>query len=133
MGVPSGLTWYQWNYLYGDDNYPEYFPERTGMSTAVSEMLEADIQVIPYINGRLFDTDLDGSGPEGIDFSTDGEPHAVRDDDGNLMTQVFTGNLFAYMCPTQAHWQDFLVEAGRKLTATIGCSGLYIRWRFMVA
>jgi len=126
MGVPSGLTWYQWNYLYGDDNYPEYFPERSGMTDAVEAMRQAGIQIVPYINGRLFDTDLDGSGPEGIDFATDGEPYAVRDDAGDLMTQIFTGNLFAYMCPTQAHWQDFLVEAGRKLTVTIGCSGLYI-------
>jgi len=126
MGVPSGLTWYQWNYLYDDDNYPEYFPERTGMTGAVTNMSEAGIRVVPYINGRLFDTDLDGNGPEGIDFSTDGEPYAIRDDNGDLMTQVFTGNLFAYMCPTQAHWQDFLVDAGGTLTTTIGCSGLYI-------
>jgi len=126
MGVPVGLTWYQWNYLYGDDNYPEYFPERTGMTDAVTALQAAGIRVVPYINGRLFDTDLDGTGPEGIDFETDGRPFAVKDADGNLMTQVFTGNLFAYMCPTQAHWQDFLVSASQRLTDTIGCAGLYI-------
>jgi len=126
MGVPVGLTWYQWNHLYDDDNYPEYFPERTGMTGAVTNMQNTGIKVVPYINGRLFDTDLEGDGPEGIDFTLDGEPYAAKDEAGNYYSQVFTGNLFAYMCPTQAHWQDFLISAADRLEASIGCEGLYI-------
>jgi hypothetical protein len=126
MGVPTGLTWYEWNYLGQDEDYPEYFPEQTGMTEAVTNLQARDIAVVPYINGRLFDTSLDGSGHWGLDFATDGEPYATKDVFGNLFTQTFAGNLFAVMCPTQSSWQDILKSATDRLTRDIGSAGVYI-------
>ncbi len=126
MDVPVGLTWYTWNYKDFDDDYPEYFPERAGMSDTVTHLKAAGIEIAPYINGRMFDMDLDGSGPSGLDFTTDGEPYCTKDTDGNIFTQTFNGNTFAVMCPTQTSWQDILIQTTNTLASEIGVTGMYI-------
>ncbi len=126
MGFPVGLTWYEWNGKPFDDDYPEFFPELPGMTQEVAEMQAADVTVIPYINGRLFDRDLDGSGELGLVYATDGRPGAAKHDDGSDYGHVFGGNMFSYMCPTWTAWQDVLVAASDRLTRTIGTAGVYI-------
>ncbi len=126
MGVPSGLTWYEWNGLPMDDSYPEYFPELDGMSETVADLQAADVTVVPYINGRLFDLSLDGSGPSGLDFVVDGDPFAVKNENGDLNPMHFAGNDFAVMCPSQTHWRDILISASTELMGRIGAQGLYL-------
>ncbi len=126
MGVPVGLTWYKWNYKDFDTDYPEYFPEQDGMDVTVAHLQSTNITVVPYINGRMFDMALDGSGPSGLSFDHHGLPYATKDALQNVFTQTFNGNLFAVMCPTQAPWQDILIDAANKLMQTIGAAGIYI-------
>ncbi|WP_457665458.1 DUF6259 domain-containing protein [Thiolapillus sp.] len=127
MGVPVGLTWYKWNSKDFDADYPEYFPEQDGMDVTTAHLQAAGVQVAPYINGRLFDTSLDGSGPSGLNFPTDGQPHAAKKNSlGDYFTQTFNGNTFAVMCPTRRPWQDILRDASDQLTRRIGVAGLYI-------
>ena len=127
MGVPTGLTWYKWNYKDFDTDYPEYFPEQPGMDTTTARLQAAGVTVVPYINGRMFDTALDGSGPSGLSFLTHGKPHATKKNAlGDYFTQTFNGNLFAVMCPTRRPWQDMLRDASDQLTRRIGVGGLYI-------
>jgi hypothetical protein len=120
IGFPIGVHWYNWNYNPFDDNYPIYFPERDGMSDVISETKEeGNIYFMPYINGRLFETDLD-------EYPTLGYPYAAKNADGNVYTSVFSGNTFANMCPTQRPWQDILVDAVNQLTCRIGTDAVYV-------
>ncbi len=121
--VPVGIHWYQWNYLALDDDYPNYFPERTGMADVVSDIQQSgDAYIMPYINGRLYDTDLTGT----WDYTTKGLPYATKKSDGTAYTQFFNGNTFAVMCPTQLSWQNIISDTAQQLTDRIGSKGIYI-------
>ena len=122
-GAPVGIHWYQWNYLDMDDDYPNYFPERDGMADLVSDIQQSgDAYIMPYINGRLYDTDLTGTWI----YTTRGFPYATKKSDGTAYTQVFNGNTFAVMCPTQISWQGMITDAAQQLTDRIGSKGIYI-------
>jgi len=123
-GIPTGLHWYQWNYQTFDNDYPNYFPERTGMAGVVSRIQQSgNSYIMPYINGRLYDTDLQGGA---YDYPTHGKPYATKKDNGEIYLQDFQNNHFAVMCPTQKPWQNFLIDVSRQLTNRIGTHGLYI-------
>jgi len=122
-GVPVGIHWYQWNYKDMDDDYPDYFPERDGMTGLVTHLQQkGKADIMPYINGRLYDTDLTGE----WDYTTRGYPDATKKPDGSVYTQTFNGNLFAVMCPAQTSWQTILTDVASQLTSRIGSKGIYI-------
>ena len=115
-----GIHWYQWNYLDFDNDYPNYFPELSGMGNLVKKLQkESNIFIMPYINGRLFDQDVPN-------YSTDGFPYATKNSFGITYTQYFNGNTFDVMCPTQEPWQNTLIDASEQLTNRIDCSGIYL-------
>jgi hypothetical protein len=129
MGVPTGLTWYRWNGLQQDEKYPAYFPPTANMDVQVGNMQNhtPKIRVVPYINGRLFDVDLDGSvGDNQYIYALDGEPYAVKDALGTIPTTVYNGFTFATMCPSQPYWQQIIKNAVTRITETIGSAGMYI-------
>ncbi len=120
MGIPVGVHLYEWNYKDHDDDYPDYFPERSGMAAMIdSVQTSRSVFVMPYINGRLFDTDLAG-------YPVDGKPYATKAADSSVFTQTFNSNTFAVMCPTQTHWQDTIIDASKQLTDRIGSYGVYL-------
>ena len=122
-GISVGIHWYKWNTLDFDDDYPNYFPERNGMANLVSDLQQFDnAYIMPYINGRLYDTDLTGV----WDYVTRGYPYATKHADGTAFTQVFNGNTFAVMCPTQSSWRDIVNDVAQQLTDRIGSRGIYI-------
>ncbi len=121
-GLPTGIHWYRWNYLDFDDDYPDYFPEREGMDDLVASVQAAGGVLMPYINGRLYDTDLTGE----WDYATRGYPYATKQSDGTAYTQFFNGNTFAVMCPTQSSWWNILVDAAWQLTGRLGTAGVYV-------
>jgi hypothetical protein len=119
-GIPAGIHWYQWNYEDMDDNYPDYFPERSGMIELVSNMqASAETCIMPYINGRLYDTELP-------DYSVNGYPCAAKQSDGSIYYQNFNGSHFAVECPSQSHWQDILVDVSSQIVNRIDSKGVYI-------
>ncbi|GAI12717.1 unnamed protein product [marine sediment metagenome] len=61
MGVPVGVHWYSWHRIPFDDDYPHHFPVKEGFAEGVRELQEAGVFVMPYINGRLWDTRDKGS------------------------------------------------------------------------
>ncbi len=121
-GIPTGIHWYQWNLLDLDDDYPNFFPERSGMTELVSRIQQSGGYIMPYINGRLYDTDLTGV----WDYTTRGLPDATKRSDGSVYTQNFNGNTFAVMSPTQIGWQNVITDAAKQLTDRIGSRGIYI-------
>ncbi len=120
LGVPIGVHWYNWNFKNFDTDYPLYFPERDGMADVVSYIQDSkNCVVMPYVNGRLFQTDL----PE---YPLMGYPFATKKSNGAIYTQTFMEHEFAVMCPTQRPWQDILVDASDQLTNRIGCGAMYL-------
>ncbi len=123
LNVPVGIHWYRWNSKDFDDDYPDYFPERDGMDALISELQQSgNAAIMPYVNGRLYDTDLTGD----WDYAARGRPYAAKDANGDVYTQHFNGNTFAVMCPTRTDWQDILVDAAFQLTGRIGAGGIYL-------
>tara|TARA_B100000925_G_scaffold174023_1_gene131095 strand:+ start:395 stop:2581 length:2187 start_codon:yes stop_codon:yes gene_type:complete len=120
MGVPIGFHWYRWHQIPFDNDYPHYFPAKDGFVEAVRKLEDAGIRVMPYINGRLWDADLDDFKSEGIKAVTKnekGEPYI--EDYGN-------GVRNAVMNPTTQIWQHKMKEIVLRLQQDAGTSGVYL-------
>ncbi len=119
--VPVGMHIYNWNYAEHDHFYPVYFPERTGLSNLIASIQDNnDAVIMPYINGRLWDTGQGGNDAGDADAATyyadNGLADATKDENGSVFTQVFESNVFATMCPTQTDWQNILIDASDQVT-----------------
>ncbi len=100
MGVPAALHWYSWHEIPFDVDYPHYFPAKPGFAEGVAELQEAGVRVMPYINGRLWDTGAD-------DFESTGFPAAAKRESGeNYIEEYGSGAKLAPMCPTTDLWRD---------------------------
>ena len=111
VGVPMAVHWYSWHQTRFDDNYPNYFPARRGFVEGVRKLQENGIRVMPYINGRLWDSDTS-------DFQTTALPFATKDVDGkNYVEHYGSGQDLVPMCPATAFWQDKVREIVLQLTS----------------
>ena len=120
MGVPIGFHWYRWHQIPFDNDYPHFFPAKDGFVEAVRKLEDAGVRVMPYINGRLWDADLDDFKSEGIKAVTKnekGEPYI--EDYGN-------GVRNAVMDPTTPIWQHKMKEIVLRLQQDAGTSGVYL-------
>ena len=120
MGVPTGFHWYVWHKIPFDNDYPHFFPAKEGFIDAVHQLEDAGIRVMPYINGRLWDADLDDFKSEGIKAVTKnekGEPYI--EDYGN-------GVRNAVMNPVTQIWQKKIKEIVLRLQKESGTSGVYL-------
>ncbi|MFQ6132489.1 MAG: DUF6259 domain-containing protein [Armatimonadota bacterium] len=121
MGVPTALHWYSWHQIPFDDDYPHYFPTKEGFADGVRELQAAGVRVMPYINGRLWDTDLE-------DFASTGIKGATKNEQGDYYTEQYgSGQKLAPMCPTTALWQDTVQGIVLRLVGDeVGVDGVYI-------
>ena len=108
MQIPIGVHWYWWHEIPFDQYYPHYFPTQPGFAKAVKELQQDDITIMPYINGRLWDTACD-------DFEKIARRGATKNADGSLLTQSFQDHTQAVMCPTTNVWQNKMQEIILKL------------------
>jgi hypothetical protein len=120
MGVPTAFHWYSWHQIPFDVEYPHYFPTRPGMAEGVRELQAAGVRVMPYINGRLWDTALQ-------DFKDSAIAAATKDADGKPYIEEYgSGAKLAPMCPTQRLWQEKVQEIVLRLVTEVGVDGVYI-------
>ncbi|MCX7598588.1 MAG: DUF6259 domain-containing protein [Armatimonadetes bacterium] len=121
MGVPCGFHWYNWHQIPFDVNYPHYFPVKEGFAEGVRELQAAGVRVMPYINGRLWDTGND-------DFATLAFPAAAKKRDGtNYIEEYGSGAKLAPMCPTTQLWQETVQGIVKRLVGPeYGVDGVYI-------
>jgi hypothetical protein len=120
MGAPTAFHWYSWHEIPFDVRYPHYFPAKPGMKGGVAELQAAGVRVMPYINGRLWDTALEDFGRSAIAAATKGE-------DGKPFIEEYgSGAKLAPMCPTQKLWRDKVQEIVLRLTGEVGVDGVYI-------
>lgn len=120
MGAPTAFHWYSWHEIPFDVKYPHYFPTKPGMIEGVKQLQAAGVRVMPYINGRLWDTQLE-------DFQQTAVAAATKGEDGKPYIEEYgSGAKLAPMCPTQKLWQDKVQEIVLRLVTEIGVDGVYI-------
>ena len=131
--VPVGVHAYNWNYKEFDHFYPDYFPERDGFPSLVANIQNNnDAVIMPYTNGRLWDTgeggNDSGDSAAAVWYNNEGKPDATKQSDSTEYTQTFKNNIFAVMCPKQTDWQNRLVSIEDTITNSteIGAKAIYM-------
>ena len=131
MAVPVGAHWYSWHNNPFDNDYPHYFPPREGFGAAVRELQAAGAYIMPYINGRLWDTR--DKGTTDFQFSAVARPAATKDEAGKPYVETYGSReadgspvQFAVMCPTTQLWQAKVRQTVLRLMNEYGTKGVYI-------
>ncbi|MDQ3814747.1 MAG: DUF6259 domain-containing protein, partial [Armatimonadota bacterium] len=134
FGVPTALHWYNWHQIPFDNDYPHYFPTKDGFTAGVADLKRNGVFVMPYINGRLWDT-RDSDNTDG-EFSRRALPFAAKvETDGALApaTETYgskekdgTPVRLAVMCPATSFWQSELARIIASLFQDEGVNAVYI-------
>ena len=131
MGVPVGFHWYNWHQIPFDNDYPHYFPVKKGFGAAVRRLQSKNIYVMPYINGRLWDSR--DKGMEDFEFSRLALSAATKEEDGKPHLETYSSKesdgskvQLAAMCPTTELWQAKVRETVLRLMNEYGVKGVYI-------
>ncbi len=120
LEVPAFVHVYSWHRIPFDNNYPEYFPAKAAFSGFVRQLHARGLAVMPYINGRLWDTDTDSWRRE------KGIRAAVKNEDGGLYIEHWARQKHAVMCPWTAKWREKICDIVEKAARDLGCDGMYI-------
>ena len=118
--IPLGVHWYCWHQIPFDHTYPEYFPERPGMAEAVAWMKGKGVLVMPYINARLWDSEIPS-------FAT-ALPAACKKPDGASHYVEIYGSKrkLSPMCPTTPLWRTRVDSICTELMERIGVNSIYL-------
>ncbi|MHB1002153.1 MAG: DUF6259 domain-containing protein [Armatimonadota bacterium] len=119
VGASVGVHWYEWHKINFDRDYPSYFPAKPGMAEGTAKMKSHGIQVMPYINCRLWDI-------QEKDYNT-AVPYTCKDELGNTVIEDYgSGTTFGVMCPTQKFWREKLMEIVKRLVEEVGVNTIYL-------
>jgi hypothetical protein len=131
MAMPTGIHWYGWHQIPFDNDYPHYFPTVPGFAEAVQKLQAENVFVMPYINGRLWDTR--DKGAEDFEFTKTALPAATKQEDGNPYTEKYGSKeaddspvTLAVMCPATKLWQETLRGIVLRLMNECGVKAVYI-------
>ena len=131
LGVPIGFHWYSWHGIPFDNDYPHYFPTKKGFSEAVARLQSAGVYVMPYINGRLWDTR--DRKMEDFEFTRLALPAATKDEEGKPRLESYSSKEqdgskveLAAMCPTTRLWRETVHRIVLRLMNECGVKGVYI-------
>ncbi len=117
--VPTGVHWYNWHQIPFDNSYPEYFPIKNGVKEATERMTKRGQVVMPYINGRLWDT--------GIESFNSAKSFTCKNLDGeNYIEEYGSHRKLAPMCPYTQLWQDKINEICLRMRDDVGVNAIYI-------
>ncbi len=131
LGRPVAVHWYNWHQIPFDNDYPHYFPTHPGFAEAVAKVQGQGISVMPYINGRLWDTR--DKGLEDFEFTKVARPAVSKNEAGEPYTETYgsketDGNpvRLGVMCPSTELWQKKVREIVLRLYGECGVRGVYI-------
>ena len=131
LGPPAAVHWYNWHQIPFDNDYPHYFPTRPGFADGVRELQAAGTFVMPYINGRLWDTR--DRGTNDFEFSAVARPAVSKDAKGEPHFETYGSKekdgspvRLGVMCPSTKLWQDRVRGIVLRLMTECGVKGVYI-------
>ena len=119
--LPFAVHYYNWFGKF-DRDYPHHRanPQHYLWMQAIKRM---DINIIPYTNGRLWET-LDKRDMD-FRYTSSGKPDAVKLANGTVQTENYNSASFAVMCSACPNWQNELKNlAGRVLRMNV--DGMYM-------
>jgi len=131
LQLPIGFHWYNWHQIPFDNDYTHYFPPKEDFAQGVTELKKAGVYVMPYINGRLWDTR--DKGAEDWQFTRTALAAATKNEKGQPYTETYSSKetdgskvKLAVMCPATPLWQNRMREIVLKLFQEYGLNGVYI-------
>jgi len=131
LGVPAGFHWYNWHQIPFDNDYPHYFPAKDGFAQGVAELKAAGVFVMPYINGRLWDSHDHGA--EDFEFSKLALAATTKQADGSPYLETYGSKetngepvRLGTMCPATPLWQHTVSNIVLNLLRECGTSAVYI-------
>ncbi len=126
LGLHSPVHLYDWFQIPYDTNYPHYFPAKDAFVPAMRRLQNAGVRVMPYINGRLWDTH--DKGKEDWQFTPIARPNCTKKIGDKPFLEVYpTSNIeLAIMCPSTALWQEKQKEIMHTLFHEFGVNAIYI-------
>jgi len=131
LNLPVGFHWYNWHQIPFDNDYPHYFPPKEGFARAVAELQSSNVFVMPYINGRLWDTH--DRGATDFEFTRRALPAVTKKDNGEPYVEAYGSKetngepvKLGVMCPTTALWQQTVRETVLRLLKEQGTKAVYI-------
>lgn len=130
-GIPAAVHMYHWHEIPFDTNYPHYKPEKAIFRKMLPVMQAHGLKVMPYINGRLWDTH--DRGDYDYQFTSVAKPGATKDRSGKPIVETYVsrnskGELIelAVMCPSSPVWQEKQREINNWLLNDLKVDAVYI-------
>ncbi len=131
LGYNSSVHLYDWFQIPYDNDYPHYFPAKDAFYSGVKRLQDNNVKVMPYINGRLWDTK--DKGMEDFEWSEKAKPNCTKDRNGEPFIESYSSKeadgssvKLSIMCPSTACWQEKIVEIVNKLLNEVGVNAVYI-------
>lgn len=131
LGIPVGFHWYNWHQIPFDNDYPHFLPAKEGFGDAVRDLLAKNVYVMPYINGRLWDTR--DKGMADFEFTRLALPAATKDEAGKPYVESYESKeadgspvRLAVMCPSTDLWQTTVRRNVSRLMNEEGVKAVYI-------
>ncbi|MEK6793781.1 MAG: DUF6259 domain-containing protein [Spirochaetota bacterium] len=129
--VPAAIHWYSWHNAPFDNDYPNYFPPKPLFTAGLARLHASKVRVMPYINGRLWDTRDKES--EDFSFTSKGLAGAAKDATNGIYAESYSSKekdgspvRLAVMCPASKIWQDTMYNTVKKLVDEVGVDGVYM-------
>ncbi|MFA6472833.1 MAG: DUF6259 domain-containing protein [Candidatus Latescibacterota bacterium] len=121
MKVPTAVHLYNWHQIPFDNQYPHYFPAKSGFREGITKLHKAGIRVMPYINARLWDKDTE-------DFPTVALPAATKMEGGGYYIETYGSPVeLVPMCPTTDLWTNTMKTLVMNLVSPeIDVDGVYL-------
>lgn len=131
LGVESPIHLYLWHNAPFDNDYPHYFPVRPHAKEGLKKLHEAGFKVMPYINGRLWDTR--DRLAEDYQFTSVAKPFTTKNRHGVCFTETYSSKeedgskvCLSIMCPSTALWQEKMAYTVGRLINEEGFDGVYM-------
>lgn len=137
LGVPLAYHWYGYPCARYDTLYPEYFPVKREFEEGIETLHAAGVRVVPYINGRLWDTHTASWQRQGAESAATKAPYVLtrgleyhpwpqQAQERVLYLEYWGGARHAVMCPTTALWTEKVRQVSRRLVGEYNVDGVYV-------
>jgi hypothetical protein len=131
LSPPAAVHWYNWHEIPFDDDYPHYFPTKPEFADGVRELQSKGTFVMPYINGRLWDSRDERTND--FEFTKVAFPAVTKNEKGEPFLESYGSKeadggpvRLGVMCPTTGLWQKQIREIVLRLMNECGVKGVYI-------
>jgi hypothetical protein len=131
MDVPVAAHIYNWRQIPFDNDYPHYKPARLLFIENIERLHESGIKIMPYINGRLWDTH--DRREKDWKFTKEAAPSATTTHFGTPFLERYASKevdgspvTLAPMCPTTAVWQEKQKELCDWLMNELDVDAVYL-------